>query len=120
MKQTDPKTIDLQSRPYFVWDYDITWEQFLAILEGKLTISTLDRTWAAVRLIEYAPYEEMIRLIGYKGLVEGWPQWRKRIRAKDQQTELDFLVQWVTTYHPELLTKKLRPYYHFQQSTYTP
>ena len=101
MKSYDPKTIDLQSRPYFVWDYDITWEQFLAILEGKLTISTLDRTWAAVRLIEYG------------GLVEGWPKWRKRIRAKDQQAELDFLVHWITTYHPELQTKKLRPFYHF-------
>lgn len=113
MKHYDPKTVDLQSRPYFVWDYDITWEQFLAILEGKLTISTLDRTWAAVRLIEYAPYEEMIRLIGYDGLVRDWDKWRKRVRANDQQQHLDFLVNWVVNNHPELLTKKLRPAFQF-------
>lgn len=106
MKSYDPKTVNLQSRPYFVWDYDLTWEQFLAILDGKLTISTLDRTWAAVRLIEYASYEEMIRLIGYGGLVEGWPKWRKRVRATEEKVGLDFVVDWVQKYHPELVESK--------------
>lgn len=100
MKQDDTRVIDLQSRPYFVWDYDITWEQFLAILEGKLTISTLDRTWAAVRLIEYAPYEEMIRLIGYEGLVRDWHKWRKRVRAEEEKVGLDFVIDWLHNFHP--------------------
>jgi len=90
-------------RPPWVWDYNISWEEFLALLDGSLTLGRLDRDWAAVRLIEYAPYEEMIRLIGYQGLVEGWPRWRARVRAQEEQHGLDFVVNWLHHYHPELL-----------------
>jgi len=105
MNTTQDPTSTRSQRPPWVWDYNISWEEFYALLDGSLTLGRLDRDWAAVRLIEYASYEEMIRIIGYKGLVEGWPQWRSRIRAHDQKRALDFLVDWVVTYHPDLLNQ---------------
>ena len=83
----------MNQKAQYVWDYDITQEQFDALLDGNLTIGHLDRNWAAVRLIEWAPYREMIQRLGYRGLVEGWPQWRS----------LDFVVAWLPEHHPELL-----------------
>lgn len=53
-----------QSLPY-VWDYDLTPEQFMALLRGELILGNLDQTWAATRLIEYAPYTEIRRLLGF-------------------------------------------------------
>lgn len=68
-------------RARYVWDYDLTQEQFDAMLEGRYENGPLNRHWAAVRLIEWAPYAEMIRRIGYKALVENWPRWRSRLRS---------------------------------------
>ena len=42
------------------------------------TRGRLDRDWAAVRVIEWAPYQEMVRLIGFRALVDEWSRWRSR------------------------------------------
>ncbi len=90
-------------RARYVWDYDITQEQFDAMLEGCYENGPLNRDWAAVRLIEWAPYAEMIRRIGYKALVENWPRWRSRLRSEQQKRSLDFVMKWLPQHHPELL-----------------
>jgi hypothetical protein len=95
--------MEVTNRLPYVWDYDIDQAQFQEILAGRRVIGRLDRDWAARRLLEYAPYEEIIRLIGFKGLVENWPRWRGRIRSKSRVRGFDFLVKWLPEKHPELL-----------------
>lgn len=87
----------------FVWDYDIDEDRFRGLLAGETVLGRLDRDWAAVRLIEYAPYGEIVRLLGFRALVEDWPRWRPRIRSESRKRGLDFLVEWLPRYHPELL-----------------
>jgi hypothetical protein len=87
----------------YVWDYDIDEEQFRALLAGELMLGRLDRDWAAVRLIEYAPYAEIVRLLGFKSLVRDWPRWRGRVRSQSRVRGLDFVVEWLPQHHPELL-----------------
>ena len=87
----------------YVWDYDIDEVTFRAILAGEVTLGRLDRDWAAVRLLEYAPYPEMVRLLGYGGIVEEWPRWRNHIRAQNRVRGLDFLVAWLPANRPDLL-----------------
>ncbi|MCI0421243.1 MAG: hypothetical protein L0387_39435 [Acidobacteria bacterium] len=91
------------SRLAYVWDYDISSHQFEAMLSGKLTLGRLDRDWAAVRLLEHAPYAEIIRQIGFRALIEGWPVWRHRIRSQSRKRGFDFLTEWLPKHHPELL-----------------
>jgi hypothetical protein len=91
-----------QRLPY-LWDYDIDRTQFREILNGRLTKGRLNQDWATRRLLEYAPYDEIIRLIGYKRLVENWSRWRGRIRSKSRVRGFDFLVKWIPEKHPELL-----------------
>jgi len=88
----------------YVWDYNIDRQTFLEILEGKKRIGRLDREWAVVRLLEYAPYADIIRLIGFPALVLGWPEWREKVRAKNRRRGFDFLVEWLPRHHPELLS----------------
>jgi hypothetical protein len=90
-------------RPSYVWDYDLDQAQFIDILEGRLIKGRLNQDWAARRLLEYAPYEEIIRLIGFRRLVENWSRWRGKIRSKSRLRGFDFLVQWIPEKHPELL-----------------
>lgn len=91
-----------QRLPY-LWDYNLDQRQFQEILNGRLTKGRLNQDWATRRLLEYAPYDEIIRLLGYKRLVENWSRWRGRIRSKSRVRGFDFLVQWLPEKHPELL-----------------
>ena len=93
-----------QGRAKYVWDYDLTQEQFDRMLVGEYEDGHLNQDWAAVRLIEWAKYEDMIRLIGFPMLVKNWSRWRSRIRSQQQRESFDFLVGWVPQYHPELLS----------------
>ncbi len=87
----------------YVWDYDMDATQFADILAGREIHGRLNRDWAAVRLLEYAPYPEIVSVLGYRALVEGWPRWRQRIRSQSRKRGFDFLVSWLPEQHPELL-----------------
>ena len=87
----------------YVWDYDIDESQFRALLAGEMTLGRLGQRWAAVRLLEYAPYNEIVRVMGFRRLVAGWPGWRRYIRSQQRRRGLDFLVEWLPRHHPELL-----------------
>jgi hypothetical protein len=91
------------SRLPYVWDYDLDEDQFRRLLSGEATIGRLDRTWAAVRLLEYAPYREIVRLLGFREVVRGWPEWRGHIRSESRKRGLDFLAAWLPEHHPELV-----------------
>ena len=91
------------SRLPFVWDYDMTEAHFSALLRGEIRLGRLNQDWAALRLLEYAPYRDIIRLLGYRALLEGWPRWRARVRSVSRKRGLDFLAAWLPENHPELL-----------------
>jgi len=76
---------------------------FRDVLTGRSKLGRLDRRWAAVRLLEYAPYREIIRLIGYRDLINNWPEWRPRIRSASRRRGFDFLSEWIPQHHPELM-----------------
>jgi hypothetical protein len=95
--------MDITQRYPYVWDYDLDETQFREILEGRRAMGQLDRDWAACRLLDYAPYEEIIRLIGFKQLVENWHRWRPGVRSKSRVRGFDFLVSWLPIKHPEVL-----------------
>jgi len=87
----------------YVWDYEIDEKLFRAILDGEQTLGRLDSDWAAIRLLEYAPYPEIIRFLGYRRLIAGWPNWREHIRSESRRRGLDFMASWLPEHHPELV-----------------
>jgi hypothetical protein len=92
----------MSTLPY-VWDYDISEEQFRQMLEGKLEIGRLNQRWAVLRLLEYAPYPEIVARLGFRRIVEGWADWREHVRSQSRRRGFDFLVDWLPKNHPELL-----------------
>lgn len=63
----------LAKLPY-IWDYDIDEDTLKDILSGKVSLGYLDKKWATIRIFEYAPYHEIVRLIGYREIVNRWPE----------------------------------------------
>ncbi len=95
----------MTTRLSYVWDYDLDAAQFGEILAGRLKLGRLDRNWAAARLLEYAPYAEIVRTLGLRELVLGWPAWRARIRSASRRRGFDFLASYIPRNHAELLQK---------------
>jgi hypothetical protein len=81
------------ARPTYLWDYDMDEETFREILAGRTTLGPLDRDRAAARLLEHASYKEILRLLGFEGLIEGWPGWRRRVRSESRRRGFDFLAE---------------------------
>lgn len=54
-------------------------------------------------MLEYAPYREIVRLLGFRELVKGWPEWRARVRSEGRRRGLDFLVAWLPEHRPHLV-----------------
>jgi hypothetical protein len=90
-------------RPAYLWDYAIDESTFQAILAGQKKLGRLDQNWAAIRLFEYGSYADIVQLLGFSALVTGWPRWREHVRVDGRQRGIDFLVEWLPQYHPELL-----------------
>ena len=93
----------MSNRLPYIWDYDIDEDLFLEILAGRAVAGRLDRSWAAVRLLEYGPYREIIRLIGYSELVRNWPKWRRHVRSTSRVRGFDFIAEWIPRHHPDLI-----------------
>jgi len=89
-------------KPPYVWDYDLDETQFKDILAGKKIVGRFDQDWAVRRMLEYAPYKDIVQQIGYARLVKNWPRWRNGIRSVSRKRGLDFLVKWLPDKHPEL------------------
>ncbi len=88
----------------FIWDYDLDEQAFREVLSGRRRVGRLDRTWAAVRLLEYATYPEILKYLSFAEIVSGWPAWREKVRSESRRRGFDFLVSWLPTHRPELLT----------------
>ena len=87
----------------FIWDYDLTAEQFVRLLREGQSLGRLDQAWAAARLLEYGSYADIRRLMGFRLLVQKWPEWREAVRSRQRRDAFDFLVDWLPQHHPELL-----------------
>jgi len=85
----------------YVWDYDLDEAQFRSLLEGKETLGRLNGDWAAIRLLEYGSYADIVRLLGFRRLVEGWPRWRIHIRSQSRRRSFDFLTVWLPEKYPD-------------------
>lgn len=85
----------------YLWDYDIDEDKLKDILAGKLEMGRINKQWANIRLLEYAPYNDIIKLIGYKEIVKIWPKLRGHIRSDSRKRGFDFLVEWLTNKHLE-------------------
>lgn len=95
--------MEARTRLPWVWDYDLDEADFRALLAGERCMGSLDQTWAVLRLLEYAPWPQIVHFLGYRALVEGWPRWRPRLRSVSRRRGFDFLAQWLPRHHPELL-----------------
>ena len=87
-------------KPYYLWDTNLSESQFKNILNGK-KINSLDQKWALLRLLEYAAYQDIIKMLGYKKLIEFIPQLINKIRSESRRRGYEFLLDYIPKHHPD-------------------
>lgn len=62
-----------------VWDYDMTQDEFEAILSGTTIIGSFDQNWAIARILENCNYYDAMSLISQETLLNNWEKIRPKL-----------------------------------------
>lgn len=65
--------------PYFLWDYDLTQDQILAILHGN---NEVERLWLIARIITHARFEDIWQYLTLEDIVNIFPKLRLTPKTK--------------------------------------
>jgi hypothetical protein len=84
----------MKGRYAWLWDVDLDAAAFDAILSGDGAVDLERRQWAILRLIEYAPYSEIRRLLPRDFFIEQWPALASRVRSRTRRKGMSFLHDW--------------------------
>ena len=84
----------MQDRYPWLWDVDLDSASFDALLAGESGLPPHDRRWALLRLIEYASYAEIRRLLPLRYFLEQWPDLAPRMRSQTRRRGMEFYYQW--------------------------
>jgi hypothetical protein len=75
----------------WLWDVEMSAEQFRLALAGKAEGSAYDQRWALIRLLDYAPYHDILRLLPRQAFVTLWPQIAGHLRSATRREGMAFV-----------------------------
>ena len=76
-----------------VWDYNMTQEEFEALLFGEKEMGTLNQEWAIARVLENLTYYEAMELVPRETMRRNWNGVKKRLFKKNIRDGYEFLLQ---------------------------
>jgi hypothetical protein len=68
------------TKPYFLWDYDLTEDQIRKILHGK---NIVDRQWMMARILSSAHFNDVWKYLTLKEVAAEFPYLRMRSQVKE-------------------------------------
>ncbi len=68
------------TRPYFLWDYDLTEDDVRRILSGK---NQTDKRWLIARVLTNAHYDDVWKYLSVKDIVDNFKDLRMRSQTKN-------------------------------------
>lgn len=76
-----------------VWDYNLTQDEFEAILYGKKVLGNMNQSWAIVRVLENLNYYDAMNLISLDMLRNNWSEVKGRLFNNSIKNGYEFLLQ---------------------------
>ncbi len=76
-----------------VWDYDLTQNEFEAILAGKKVLGNMDQNWAIVRVLENLNYYDAMNLVSLNTLRNNWKEVQPKLFNSSIKNGYEFLLQ---------------------------
>ena len=85
----------MNERYAWLWDVEMDAKTFERCLQGEQALGRFDPDWALLRLLEYAPYREIRRLLPVRRFIRRWPDLAPRMRSAARRGGTDFLRTWL-------------------------
>lgn len=79
----------------WLWDSEMDNRTFEAVLRGGTAVPPHDVRWAIVRLVEYAPFSEIKRLLPVQTFLDLWPEIAVRVRSRTRREGMEFYYHWL-------------------------
>ena len=79
----------------WLWDMDMDNGTFEDILRGRKEEPPYDFQWALLRLVEYAPYEDIKRLLPRDRFLTEWSGLAPRVRSQTRRRGMQFWYEWL-------------------------
>lgn len=76
-----------------VWDYNLTQEEFEAILHGEKVLGNMNQSWAIVRVLENLNYYDAMSLVSLDLLRNNWNKIKGRLFNNSIKNGYEFLLQ---------------------------
>lgn len=67
------------SKPYFLWDYNLTDKNIREILDGR---NEVEKIWIISRILTHARFEDVWKYITIKDLVNVFPKLRLPVKVR--------------------------------------
>lgn len=83
-----------EERYPWLWDVEMDNATFMAVLRGETSSAGHDCDWALLRLIEYAPFRDILRLLPLDLFLTRWPMLMGRVRSVTRRAGMDYYVEW--------------------------
>lgn len=67
------------NKPYFLWDYDLTYKQIYDILQGS---NEVEKLWLVARIMTHAKFEDIWKYLTVDDILKVFPKLRLTPKAK--------------------------------------
>jgi hypothetical protein len=76
-----------------LWDYNITEEEFVKMLDADIKPGGFDRLWAERRAIEGLSYYDLLEIVGLKRIARDWEKLKPTLRNKTRIRGIDYVLR---------------------------
>jgi hypothetical protein len=85
----------MPARYPWLWDTVLENDEFDAVLNDQRRDGSHDVRWAMVRLVDYAPWAEIKRLLPREIFLKLWPEVAPRVRSETRRKGMTFYHEWL-------------------------
>ena len=78
-----------------IWDYQVSADEFMSMLDGEIKPGGFDRLWALGRAVEGMNYYDLLEIAGLERIKRDWSSLKPTLRNKTRIKGIEyFLLKW--------------------------
>ncbi len=76
-----------------IWDYRITADEFMDLIDGEIKPGGFDRIWALRRAVEGMNYYDLLEIIGLERIARNWVLLRPVLKNKTRIRGIEYVLR---------------------------
>jgi len=75
-----------------IWDYRITPDEFMSMLDGDIKPGGFDRLWALRRAVEGMNYYDLLEIVGLERIANNWSALKPSLRNQTRIRGIEYVL----------------------------